>query len=168
MLFQQASKERASALRKPASFNHRVMSNSGIATACNETGCQDPLEPLIASKHVLNLTGAAISSLDASVPDGGELAVLAKREFVPSISLPRQCTHVRHFAMGAYDLNLSSASSLTDTCTIFQIWGAHLSSWYTFRQMWNPISGSQHFLRQYLAEDAYISRNSKLPKLSNA
>ena len=123
MLFQQASKERASALRKPASFNHRVMSNSGIATACNETGCQDPLEPLIASKHVLNLTGAAISSLDASVPDGGELAVLAKREFVPSISLPRQCTHVRHFAMGAYDLNLSSASSLTDTGTIFRYGG---------------------------------------------
>ena len=59
--------------------------------------------------------GAAISSLDgASAESGGESAVLSKRESVPSISLPRQCTHVRHFAMGAFRIQQSTFRLVSD------------------------------------------------------
>ena len=52
-------------------------------------------------KNVLDLTDAAISTGEASQPESsGEHASQAKREAVPSITLPRQSSDVRHFAMG--------------------------------------------------------------------
>ena len=78
---------------------------------------EDPLRTRLASNHVLDLTGAAISSLDgAAAESGGESAVLSKRESVPSISLPRQCTHVRHFAMGAFRIQQSTFRLVSDSC----------------------------------------------------
>jgi len=50
---------------------------------------------------VLDLTGAAIATAETPQIENGtdHAAVFAKREAVPSISLPRQSTDVRHFAM---------------------------------------------------------------------
>ena len=50
---------------------------------------------------MLDLTGAAIATAETPQIENGtdHAAVFAKREAVPSISLPRQSTDVRHFAM---------------------------------------------------------------------
>ena len=57
--------------------------------------------PRSPSRNVLDLTGAAIATAETPQIENGtdHAAVFAKREAVPSISLPRQSTDVRHFAM---------------------------------------------------------------------
>jgi hypothetical protein len=59
-----------------------------------------PAYPRSASRNVLDLTGAAIATVETPhAEQGNDPTVLVKRE-APSISLPRQSTDVRHFAMG--------------------------------------------------------------------
>ena len=57
--------------------------------------------PRSPSRNVLDPTGAAIATAETPQIENGtdHAAVFAKREAVPSISLPRQSTDVRHFAM---------------------------------------------------------------------
>lgn len=56
--------------------------------------------------NVLDLTGAAIATAETAHTeqgnDAGEVLVNAGSSAVPSISLPRQSTDVRHFAMGKF------------------------------------------------------------------
>ena len=52
------------------------------------------------SHDVLDLTGAVIASVETQLAESGsDPTTVVKREAVPSISLPRQSTHVRHFAL---------------------------------------------------------------------
>ena len=52
------------------------------------------------SHDVLDLTGAVIASVETQPAESGsDPTTVVKREAVPSISLPRQSTHVRHFAL---------------------------------------------------------------------
>lgn len=78
------------------------------------------------SKNVLDLTDAAISTGEANQPESsGEHASQAKREAVPSITLPRQSSDVRHFAMGK-----SRVTSPTLSCPLLlsQVFNTVLSN----------------------------------------
>jgi hypothetical protein len=58
--------------------------------------------PNLSVHNVLDLTGAAISNVEVpnAEHENNYNAHVSIRETVPSISLPRQNTGVRHFAMG--------------------------------------------------------------------